>query len=121
MSCVQPSSVLSCHKPMSFLCSQVLFCPVHKTMTFVEPSSVLNCPVHETMLFVCSQLNIHGHDLKQLIDAGFHRLDHSPADGVVMESEWDVLIERDDVNSTSVLSIFCLYMSFVKQHIVTHF
>ena len=73
------------------------------------------------MLFVCSQLNIHGHDLKQLIDAGFHRLDHSPADGVVMESEWDVLIERDDVNSTSVLFIFCLYMSFVKQHIVTHF
>ncbi|KAH3805939.1 uncharacterized protein LOC127834733 isoform X1 [Dreissena polymorpha] len=47
----------------------------------------------------------HGADLKQLVDARFSRLDHSPTDGVVTENEWDVLLTREDLNNDTCVSL----------------
>jgi hypothetical protein len=41
----------------------------------------------------------HGHDLKVVVDKAFARLDHSPQDGIVTESEWDIIALRADADS----------------------
>ncbi|XP_060561537.1 uncharacterized protein LOC132721275 [Ruditapes philippinarum] len=46
----------------------------------------------------------HGHDLKVVVDKAFARLDHSPQDGIVTESEWDIIALRADADNDTCVT-----------------
>jgi hypothetical protein len=62
-----------------------------------------------------SQITLpHGHDLKVVVDKAFARLDHSPQDGTVTESEWDIIALRADADSKyGHFGLCMLYVLFI--------
>ncbi|WAR10889.1 hypothetical protein MAR_035965 [Mya arenaria] len=46
----------------------------------------------------------HGHDLTQLVDGGFARMDTQPKDDKVTTLEYDMIIQLDDKNNDSCVS-----------------